>query len=38
MPITFQAYEVLLNNKNAKEAVDDLMTRDKTFELKGIVN
>lgn len=38
MPITFQAYEVLFNNKNAKEAVDDLMTRDKTFELKGIVN
>ena len=37
MPITFEAYEVLFNNKNPREAVDDLMTRDKTYELRGIV-
>lgn len=37
MPITFEAYEVLYNNKNPEEAVDTLMTRDKTYELKGIL-
>jgi len=37
MPITFEAHEVLFNNKNPKEAVDDLMTRDKTYELRGII-
>jgi len=37
MPITSEAYDILFNNKNPREAVDDLMTRDKTFELKGIL-
>lgn len=33
MPITAEAYKVLFENKNARDAVTDLMTRDKTFEL-----
>lgn len=33
MPITAEAYKVLFENKNARDAVMDLMTRDKTFEL-----
>lgn len=33
MPITTEAYKVLFEDKNAREAVKDLMTRDKTFEL-----
>jgi len=37
MPIIFEAYDVLFNNKNPGEAVNDLMTRDKTYELKGIL-
>lgn len=32
MPITEQAYEVLFNNKNPREAVFDLMIRDKKDE------
>ncbi len=36
MPITFEAYDVLFNGKDPGEAVDDLMTRDKTYEMKGI--
>lgn len=37
MPITFQAYEILFNNKNPKEAVAELMTRDKTHEIEEVV-
>jgi glycerol-3-phosphate dehydrogenase (NAD(P)+) len=33
MPITTEAYEVLFNGKNAKQAVIELMTRDKKYEL-----
>jgi len=33
MPITTEAYEVLFNGKNAKQAVIGLMTRDKKYEL-----
>ena len=36
MPITFEAYDVLFNSKDPGEAVDNLMTRDKTYEMKGI--
>ena len=32
MPITEQLYQVLFMNKEAKEAVEDLMLRNKTFE------
>lgn len=32
MPITREIYNVLFNDKSAKEAVIDLMQRDKTFE------
>lgn len=32
MPITAEAYRVLFENKSAREAVSDLMTRDKTHE------
>ena len=32
MPITFEAYEVLFNGKNAKLAVSDLMMRNKKNE------
>ncbi len=34
MPITTQAYEVLFNGKNAKQAVVDLMMRDKKYEME----
>jgi len=34
MPITTQAFEVLFNGKNAKQAVVDLMMRDKKFEIE----
>lgn len=34
MPIVFEANEILYNNKNAREAVNSLMTRDKTCEVK----
>jgi glycerol-3-phosphate dehydrogenase (NAD(P)+) len=37
MPITFQAYEILFNGKNPKQAVAELMTRDKTHEIKEVV-
>lgn len=33
MPITFEAYEVLFNGKDAKQAVTDLMMRDKKSEV-----
>lgn len=36
MPITFEAYDVLFNGKDPEEAVNDLMTRDKTYEMRGI--
>ena len=32
MPIVNEAYQILFKNKNAKDAVIDLMTRDKTSE------
>lgn len=34
MPITEQAYEILFNGKNSREAVFDLMMRDKKGEIK----
>jgi len=34
MPITTEAYNVLFNGKNAKQAVADLMTRDKKNEVE----
>ncbi len=37
MPITNEAYKVLFEGKNAKQAVVDLMTRDKTHEIEEIV-
>jgi glycerol-3-phosphate dehydrogenase (NAD(P)+) len=37
MPITFQAYEILYNGKNPKQAVAELMTRDKTHEIEEVV-
>lgn len=37
MPITVQAYEVLFNGKNPKQAVIDLMTRDRTHEMEEVV-
>lgn len=33
MPITKEIYEVIFNKKNIKQAVIDLMTRDKTVEI-----
>lgn len=33
MPITEQAYNILYNGKNARDAVCELMTRDKTIEV-----
>ena len=32
MPIVEKAYDILFNAKSAKDAVRELMTRDKTFE------
>lgn len=37
MPITAEAYEILFNGKNARQAVGDLMSRDKTHELENDV-
>jgi len=37
MPITQQAYEILYQNKNPREAVLELMTRGKTHELEEVV-
>lgn len=37
MPITTEAYEILFNGKDAREAVVDLMSRDKTHELEADV-
>lgn len=34
MPITTEAYNILFNGKDARQAVVDLMTRDKTHELE----
>ncbi|WP_096153745.1 MULTISPECIES: NAD(P)H-dependent glycerol-3-phosphate dehydrogenase [Bacillus] len=36
MPLTFALYEVLFNNVNPKDAVDLLMSRDKTSELDDL--
>ncbi|CAH2715730.1 Glycerol-3-phosphate dehydrogenase [NAD(P)+] [Neobacillus rhizosphaerae] len=38
MPITFALYDVLFNDKNAKDAVDVLMARGKTHEMEDLVN
>jgi glycerol-3-phosphate dehydrogenase (NAD(P)+) len=38
MPITFALYDVLFNGKNAKDAVDVLMSRGKTNEMEDLVN
>ncbi|MCX7923818.1 MAG: NAD(P)H-dependent glycerol-3-phosphate dehydrogenase [Clostridia bacterium] len=37
MPITTEAYNILFNNKNARQAVGDLMMRDKKHELEEII-
>ena len=37
MPITTEAYEILFNGKDARKAVVDLMSRDKTHELEADV-
>ena len=36
MPITTEAYNVLFNGKNAKQAVFDLMMRDKSMKWKRL--
>lgn len=36
MPITIEAFEVLFNGKNPKQAVVDLMTREKTHEIEQL--
>lgn len=38
MPITLVLYDVLFNGKNAKDAVDELMARGKTNEMRELVN
>lgn len=38
MPITLAAYDVLFNGKNAKQAVYELMTREKKHEMKDVVD
>lgn len=38
MPITVALYDVLFNGKNAKDAVDVLMSRGKTNEMEDLVN
>jgi glycerol-3-phosphate dehydrogenase (NAD(P)+) len=38
MPITNALYNVLFNGKNAKDAVDILMTRGRTHEMEDLVN
>lgn len=38
MPITSEAYEVLFNNKNAGQAVRDLMMRNKTHEIEEVAD
>jgi len=37
MPITAEAYEVLFNGKNPKDAVTDLMMRQRTHELEDVI-
>lgn len=37
MPITAEAYDILFNGKDARKAVVDLMSRDKTHELEADV-
>ena len=36
MPITNILYQVLYENKKAKDSVDDLMLRDKKHEMEGL--
>lgn len=38
MPITSALYDVLFNGKNAKDAADILMARDRTNEMEDLVN
>ncbi|NRD80584.1 NAD(P)H-dependent glycerol-3-phosphate dehydrogenase [Bacillus sp. BRMEA1] len=38
MPITCVLYDVLFNGKNAKDAVDELMARGRTNEMRELVN
>jgi len=38
MPIADALYDVLFNGKNAKDAVDDLMNRGRTNEMRELVN
>jgi len=38
MPITQEIYEVLYNGGSAKEAVSNLMSRDRTHEIEEIVD
>jgi glycerol-3-phosphate dehydrogenase (NAD(P)+) len=38
MPITIALYDVLFNGKNAKDAVDILMSRGRTNEMEDLVN
>ncbi|RCX20069.1 glycerol 3-phosphate dehydrogenase (NAD(P)+) [Anaerobacterium chartisolvens] len=38
MPITVEAYNILFNGKNPKQAVVDLMMRDKTHEIEEVVH
>lgn len=37
MPITTEAYDILFNGKDARQAVVDLMTRDRKHEMEEIV-
>ena len=37
MPITTQAYKVIFENKSAKDAVSDLMSREKRREIEDII-
>jgi glycerol-3-phosphate dehydrogenase (NAD(P)+) len=37
MPICRETYEVLFNNKDPREAVVDLMMRQKTHEVEEVV-
>jgi len=36
MPITFEAYDVLFNGKNPRDAVNNLMMRDKKHEMRKL--
>lgn len=38
MPITFALYGILFNGIRPKDAVDGLMSRDKTHEMEGLTD